>query len=329
MVREVRTNPMKRKLILLSKVARKKVGKRRMQKRFLSRRYRMKVRHHRKMKRKRNLRRRVERLASIDYSLILKRNSQALSVIITLLSGDELNQDLLLNVKALQPREIIVVQTGPPEGNIHERMEQDVRFIFYPYSENIYVGRGIGADYATGEVLLFLDNQYAYATHGLLPFVIECYGKNDIILTNSNPVYARKERFDSVNVAKSFLNHTLKLPYLQFSSLTDTPHAMKKKTAERIGYENLVIPPKAMVIAVINGLTINQINRARPLPSARPTPVSFKLRQLRAKETLLGDHMEAFQYLQSVIGDRAYYTDQMRRRDLLAQIKNKRSNHES
>lgn len=283
---------------------------------------RMIVRHAQKTKRKRMLRSRVKRIATVDYSLIFRRNQQELSVILTILPGEELNKELLHHVQGLQPKEVIVVQLGPLDRILLDGIEQDIRFISYPHAQNCFVGRGIGANYATGEILLFLDNHYSITTNDLLPFVSACYGKSDIVLSNSNPFYARKDKFDPVNVAKSFLNHTLQLPHLMFSSLTDTPHAIKKRTADIVGFENLIVPPKAMAMAVVNGLTIGQIRGINHLHKNKVTPMAINGKL--AKETILGDHIEAFNYLQAAVGNRAYFTDKMRRRDRLADIRNKK-----
>lgn len=271
-----------------------------------------------RMRKKRYVRKRRDssHQASVDYSFVLRKNQEELSVIVSVSNEEETIEELLKNVQKLQPKEIIVVENGSTDATLAKCLKYGVRCFSYSHPLGHDVGRAIGAQKATGSILLFIDGDMVLKQEEMLPFVADCYGSNDIVLNNINPFLNRKRRVDSVSIAKSFLNQILQLPELKYSSLTAVPHAIKKSAVELIGAENLCVPPKAMAIAVLQGLKVGHVvgvnvikkNKIRPYNSYENNYV---------EQMILGDHVEAFQYIQQFVGKRGFFSDHIRRRDLL------------
>ncbi len=256
------------------------------------------------------------RLASIDFSFILKRNKHELSVIICASNEEDTIGPLIQNVRKLNPKEIIVIVNGSTDSTLQKCQQSDVQCYSFPELLGHDVGRAVGASKATGSVLLFLDGDMVLKAEEMFPFVARCYGDTDIVLNNVNPYYTNASMVDSVSLAKAFLNKVLRIPHLNYSSLTAVPHAMKKSAVDIIGIANLCVPPKAMAIAVLQGLSIDQVigvnvikkNKRRVYNSQKNNAV---------EKMILGDHIEAFQYIQSRLGERAYFPDHVRSRETI------------
>jgi hypothetical protein len=80
---------------------------------------------------------------------------------------------------------------------------------------------------------------------------------------------------------------------LGFSSLTAIPHAMTKRAAQAIGFENLAVPPKAHAIALHLNM---RMENAACVNVFRPN--KFRPYHNDIGEMILGDHIEAIHWLQ-------------------------------
>ena len=130
---------------------------------------------------------------------------------------------------------------------------------------------------------------------------------------------------DYVSMAKAFLNRLLLLPYLRYSSLTAIPHAMKRKAAEVIGFHNLSIPPKAYAIGAMRGLVIDHVSSVNVFNTNKVRAAHIQGTN-EIENMILGDHIEAIQWIQSKIGPRAYFNDKARWREFLEIIEKVNTN---
>ncbi len=253
--------------------------------------------------------------------LLQERNkNRDLSVIISVCNEEETIGSLLSNVQKLYPKEIIIIENGSTDKTVGICREHGVRCFSYPHPIGHDVGRAVGAKKATGEILLFLDGDIIFQPEELLPYIEACSGDVDIALNNLNPFYSHSSMIDAVSMAKAFLNRLLLLSRLRYSSLTAIPHAMKRTAAEHIGFSNLAVPPKAQAIAALKGLSIQHVqgvdvfttNKCRKYNSSSTNHV---------EEMILGDHLEAIEFVQSVVGKRGYLYDTIRLRKFLNETK--------
>jgi glycosyltransferase involved in cell wall biosynthesis len=212
-----------------------------------------------------------------------------------------------------------VVENGSTDKTLDICLEHSVTCFSYPYLLGHDVGRAIGAREATGDVLLFLDGDMVLAAEELLPFAAACYNDVDIALNNVNPFLSRSSMIDYVSMAKSYLNRSLQLPHLGYSSLTAVPHAMKKQVAEKIGYENLTVPPKALAIAAMLGFNIQHASSVDVIKPNKLRNYNHSKHNFVA-DMILGDHVEAIRWVQAAAGDRLFFSDSIRKRHILRQL---------
>lgn len=228
------------------------------------------------------------------------------SVIISASNEEESVQQAILNLEQLHPKEIIVVENGSQDSTLEKCKGDGVKCISYPFQLGHDVGRAIGAREASGDILLFLDADIVFKAEELRPFIVECMRDTDIVLNNLNPFYISSAMIDYVSMAKSYLNHILQRSDLGYSSLTAVPHAMKKTVADEIGYPNLAVPPKAQAIAMTKKFNVQHVHGVNVLERNKRKQHNHRSGNL-VENMILGDHIEAIQWLQKQKGKRVYF----------------------
>ncbi|MDF2667913.1 MAG: family 2 glycosyl transferase [Paenibacillus sp.] len=211
--------------------------------------------------------------------------------------------------------EVIVVSNGSTDGTkqIAERM--GARVIEYPEALGHDVGRSLGAKEAKGSIILFLDGDIVIQPIALIPFVRAVENGIDVAL-NSYQGPTNKVNVHGVVLAKHALNIALSRPELKGSSLTTIPHAMSKKALDLIGYEQLVVPPKAQAIGIMRGLDIRAVhyvdvgrtNRIRKRKRGEGDPL---------ESLIVGDHLEAIHWLTNSTNSRGNQPDLTRVRNVV------------
>ncbi|GAA4707165.1 glycosyltransferase family 2 protein [Brevibacillus fulvus] len=258
-------------------------------------------------------------LRKVYKASFLRENQQHLSVIISVYNEEETIGALLKSVKKLNPKEIIVIENGSTDQTLDVCLDHGVKCISYPFRLGHDVGRAIGARESTGDVLLFLDGDIVFSSKDLAPFVAACYEGVDLALNDVNPFYTNTELLDYVSLAKAFLNKSLLHSELGYASLTAVPNAMRRSAVELIGYNNLAVPPKAQAMAAILGLSIRCVHFVNVF---KPNKVRLynSTENNRVEQMILGDHIEAIEWARSVKGDRVFFADHLRRREILDQL---------
>ncbi|WP_027417269.1 glycosyltransferase family 2 protein [Aneurinibacillus terranovensis] len=248
----------------------------------------------------------------------VEKSTQTLSVIICAHNEESTIDALLVNVKELKPKEIIVVENGSNDRTRDICVSHGVTCYSYPECLGHDVGRAIGARVATGDVFLFIDADIVFTPEQLGPFIEACKDGADVALNNVNPFYLHRSMIDYVSMAKLFLNRLTKHLHLGFSSLTAIPHAIRREAVEIIGADNLFVPPKAQAIAAIRGLTIRNVQGVNVFHSNKLRPYNID-KANEVESLIIGDHLEALQWLQTVYGERVLFQDELRRREYLTQ----------
>ncbi|CAM5790156.1 MULTISPECIES: glycosyltransferase family 2 protein [Brevibacillus] len=261
---------------------------------------------------------RRKRLPLLD-SLQTRQNMQRLSVIIPVRDEERTIGKVLKQVVRLRPKEIIVIANGSRDRTIQIATTYNVTCLSYPFPLGHDVGRAIGAKEASGDVLLFLDGDIVIPAERLQRFVKACYLGADISLNNVNRFFNNTARIDAVSMAKSYLNRLLLRPDLGFSSMTAVPHAMKRSVAAWLGYDSLMVPPLAQAKAILQGMRVVQSASVDVLRTNRKRIINQKTNNL-VKDLILGDHMEALSFLQSMKSERVFFFDQLRRRHIFGHI---------
>lgn len=225
---------------------------------------------------------------------------------------------LVLNLRCLKKwkvvQEVIVIANGCSDNTAAVAKRGGARVIEYQEILGHDTGRAIGARHAKGNILLFLDGDILWTLADLRPFVRSLRNGADIAL-NAYPRRASRYFHHPTAVAKRALNIVLGKPNLFASSLTAIPHAIRQSALHTIGYEALAVPPLALARAVLAGMTIvrsHHVNvRIRNRWNQRYT-VAYSTKKL-----IIGDHLQAFEYVISQRGIRAGFTDAGRMRTLI------------
>ena len=117
------------------------------------------------------------------------------------------------------------------------------KVINYKESLGNDVGRAVGAKHAKGDVLLFVDGDFAIQTSQLQLFLNPIlHDQADIVLNNLGALFLKKQKPHSMTVWRQILNAMLEREELQIDSLLSVPHALTKEVVQNIGYECFVNP---------------------------------------------------------------------------------------
>lgn len=238
-----------------------------------------------------------------------------LSVIVPAMDESKTIGSVVKSARSILPRtEVIAVVNGKSEETADIALRAGAKVIRYKEALGHDVGRSIGAKMARGKVLLFLDADFVIPPSILRSYVKAVQRGHDVVL-NGYSGFTDSRRIHSTSVAKRFLNHILGRGDLRGSSMTAVPHAMSRRAAKIVGFQELAVPPKAQAKAVVSGLSIArapeiQVSRLNRKRSGRSGKSSVE-------RLILGDHAEALQVLSDKKGHRAGLTDMDRKRALL------------
>jgi hypothetical protein len=246
---------------------------------------------------------------------VLMPSARSVAAIITVMNEESTILDVILQLHRLPLDEIIIVVNGSNDQtfNIVKEASQAI-IVHYHHPLGHDVGRSIGAKLAKSDILLFLDGDFPIPAEQLLPFIYAIDQGMDIALNDISPYLNLFSRWDSVTILKQLLNVTLLRPELKANSLTAVPHAISKQACERIGYMNLMVPPKAQAWALLHHLKIGlptsiniiSANKRKSQNVGSGNPVA---------EMITGDHLEALHMAMDTIGERIFFLDEIRKRE--------------
>jgi glycosyltransferase involved in cell wall biosynthesis len=239
------------------------------------------------------------------------------SVIIPVMNERSTLAGIISNARKVHPKtEVIVVANGSRDGSDLLAKKMGARVISYKYPLGHDVGRSIGAKKAKGNILLFLDGDIIFSTSSLKSLVHAVKDGVDVALNKYNG-YLKKKKVHSVVLAKYALNHILSLNHLKGASLTAIPHALNRKALNKIGAENLSVPPKAMAIAADNGLVIKAVHY---FDVGKKNRRRYRGRNDPLKNLIIGDHLEAIRYVLDKTDQRGGKTDTVRKREMVEEL---------
>lgn len=203
--------------------------------------------------------------------------------------------------------EVIIVANGSTDGSAEIARRMGAKVLDYPQPLGHDVGRAIGAAHAQGEVCLFLDGDMIVPSAQLKPFVqAVLHGGVDVALNDySGPT--DKIQVHSVVLAKHALNTMLGRPDLAGTSLTAIPHAFSRRALETIGLDSLAVPPLAHAKAVRMNLRVVPVHRVNVGKLNRPRRERERVAPL--ERLIMGDHLEALEWVAAQSGDRAGFAD--------------------
>ncbi|WP_282941177.1 glycosyltransferase family A protein [Paenibacillus sp. RC67] len=245
---------------------------------------------------------------------LLVPTNKSIAAIITVKNEEDTIGAILRQLNRLPLDEVFVIVNGSSDRSFDiTRNVSHAVVVSYPQAVGHDVGRAIGANLAQSDILLFLDGDIPIQAEKLIPFIYGIENGLDVALNDVTPYLSSFARSDSVTYMKQFLNVALKRPDLAANSMTAVPHALSRKTVKTIGFHPLIVPPKAQVLASMNGLKIgiggciNVINRNK----LREGNVGMKN---NTADLIIGDHIEAIKLATEQSGARLDFVDTQRKR---------------
>ncbi|MCU4990582.1 glycosyltransferase [Bacillus cereus] len=223
--------------------------------------------------------------------------AKSLSVIIPACNEIDTISDVIQSVKGLNPLEIIVVANGCTDGT--ETVAEHLGCKVLRYTEKLGndVGRAAGVKEAIGDVLLFIDGDFAIQTSKLQLFLNPIlYNQADVVLNNLDAVFLKRQKPNSITVWRQILNAILEREELKVDSLLAVPHALTKEVVQSIGYECFVNPIVAHLRLVQSEWRISRHcaidvitpNKFRPTEHA-----AYGTSLSQSEKRMIGDHIEA------------------------------------
>jgi len=249
-------------------------------------------------------------------------DGKQLSVIIPVQNEEAYIAGVIKEVRKIEPKEIIVVVNGSTDATAEIAMANGATTIIFPERLGNDVGRAIGAKIAVADILLFLDGDFAIPPGDLFPFARAISQGADVTLNDLNYYLNLRFPLHIVTACKYAVNLALDRMDLGVGSMVAVPHALSRRALDAIGWESLLSPTMAQVMATLAGLDVrcvqrvevDQLNRIRPeqhfAPAGYPPAV----------DRIIGDHVEGLWYLLQAKGRRGGLYDGGRLRERLSGI---------
>lgn len=244
---------------------------------------------------------------------VLMPTRKAVGAVVTAMNEAATLRSILAQLTRLPLSEMIVIVNGSRDESFSVARAAGATVVHYPDALGHDVGRALGAKMTDADIVLFLDGDILIRAEQLLPFIDAVHRGADVALNDLTPFLGPMRRWDDVTVMKAFLNHCLDRADLAANSLTAVPHALSRRAILEIGTRDLMVPPCALVKAVLRGLKVTApgsvdviaANKRRQTNTGKENPVS---------DLIIGDHLEAIHMLKQFRGPRIGFGDAVRNR---------------
>jgi len=249
-----------------------------------------------------------------------------LTVIIPVQNEEKTIGEVIRQVRKIEPLEVIVVVNGSTDQTAAQAIAEGAKTVVFPERLGNDVGRAIGAKLAQGDILLFLDGDFALPPTDLFPYCQAIAEGTDIALNNLDYYLDLRFPLHIVTASKYAVNLALDRKELGVGSLVAIPHALSRTALEKIGWEPLISPVMAQVKGVLEGLRVQNVHRVDVDQINRIRPDQHFAREgyAPAVERIIGDHVEGISYLIRSRGVRGGLYDGNRRWDRLEAYLRKR-----
>ncbi len=234
---------------------------------------------------------------------------QSVSIIVPVQNEEATIAAVIREARKIEPTEIIVVANGSSDRTASIAIEEGATVLRFPERLGNDVGRAIGAMAATGDVLLFIDGDFAVPAAHLYRYAKAAASGIDLALNDLNHYLDIRFPYNIVTASKYAVNLALNRKPLGVGSFIAVPHAVHRRAADRIGRLEFLSPVKAQVKGLLLGCSaacvmrtdVDRMNRIRPEEhfAAKGHPP--------AVERILGDHAEGIAYLTSTAGPRGLF----------------------
>lgn len=247
-------------------------------------------------------------------------NGKSLSIIIPAQNEEKTIQFVIQQARKIEPQEIIVVVNGSSDNTANIARANGATTIEIKERLGNDVGRSIGARFAKGDIILFIDGDFVIPPNDLYPFAKAIANGVDISLNDLNHYLTLKLPLHIVTALKYGLNLALDSKKLGVGSMIAIPHGLSRKALNSIGWESLLSPAVAQTKALLNDqLNVQCVHRVEvdKLNKIRPEEHFSKNSYAPAVERIIGDHVEAIYYLLMTKGNRGIFQQDGRVLDII------------
>ncbi|MFY4673220.1 glycosyltransferase family 2 protein [Bacillus anthracis] len=226
--------------------------------------------------------------------------NKQLSIIIPVQNEEKTIESIIFEVQKLKPLEIILIVNGSTDKTEELAKNCGATVITYKEALGIDTGRAVGAYFAKGDILLFIDGDFLIPSSDLLPFVQSVQNGTDLALNKLEHYYMYRLPYTIVTACKYAVNLVCNRKDLGMGSTTAVPHAFSRKCIDTIGFHSLLSPTLSQVKTILAGLhvqkvhsvDVDKINRVRPEKHfSKEGYLSL------ATQQIIGDHIEAIYYI--------------------------------
>lgn len=218
-----------------------------------------------------------------------------LSVVIPARNEEATIEAVIRELRMIEPAEIIVVVNGSKDRTAEKALQSGASVVTVPEALGTDTGRAVGALYATGDILLFVDGEPVIAAENLYPFALAVQRGVDIAL--NDPYDPADGRMVPQSVAPSMfaLNAALNQKRLGAASMVMIPFAISRRALGKIGWEALLCPPRALAAGVMHGLDVKSVHRVNVEKDNRMRREKHVTGL--ASQQIIGDHVEALHHV--------------------------------
>ncbi len=202
---------------------------------------------------------------------------------------------------------VCVIENGSRDATAAAAAAAGAQVECYPQRVGHDVGRAIGVTHvADAACAIFLDADFAIHPRDIHAFGDAIANGADVALNRLESYLPLSRQTDPVSTVKRMLNLALGQKHLGIASLTAIPHALSQRALREIPQSDLAVPPRAMVTAVLRGLTITA---PHAVDVVQPNRYRARIHSPRfgapLAQMILGDHVEALAVLFEHRGERA------------------------
>ncbi|MGN7310117.1 glycosyltransferase [Alkalicoccobacillus gibsonii] len=249
----------------------------------------------------------------VSASMVKRNMNYKLHVIVPAMDEADTLPGVLMELKRLQPDQIIVVVNGSKDHTAHVAESHGAKVINYSQPLGNDVGRAIGALNGEADIYLFTDGDIVIKAEDYLPFIQDVEKGIDMAI-NSIDWITKVEKADIISQSRFFLNAIQERRDLRAENILTIPHAFSRKGLEIIGKSELSNPVLANTIALDKKLQISVphtidvlgMNKMRTNHLPKPGEVIGE-----AMQRMHGDFIEALDYLIDTYGPTLHYPKPM------------------
>ncbi len=233
-----------------------------------------------------------------------------LSVIIPVQNEERTIEAVIQETRKLNPLEIIIVVNGATDHTEEIAKKCGVTVITYQEALGNDTGRAIGAYFAKGDILLFIDGDFLISKTDLLPFVHSVQSGVDLALNKLEHYYMYRFPYSIVTACKYAVNLACNRKDLGMGSTIAVPHAFSRNCINKIGFDALTSPVLSQVRTIIEGFNVKNVHSVGidNMNRVRPEKHFSKNGELPlSTQQIIGDHIEGISYLINQKGKRGFF----------------------